>query len=204
MPTPDRTSIAEIVSAAQELLEAEGLPGLTMAGVATRVGVRAPSLYKRLAGRDELVGLVADATVNDLADRLEALAADERRDPGETVIALARGFRAFAGARPAGYQLIFALGPDAARPRTESLTRATEVLLRVAGRLVGPDDALEAARLLTAWAHGFVSMELSGAFRMGGNVDRAFDFGVARLVEALRHPVSGSGTMGGPPPTTGR
>lgn len=185
MPTPDRTSIDAIGAAALELLEARGLSGLTMAAVAERVGVRAPSLYKRIRSRDELVGLVADATVRDLTDRLESLAADDALDPDETLAELARCFRDFAGTRPAGYQLIFALGPEAARPRTESLTRATEVLLRVASRLVGPDEALEAARLLTAWAHGFVSMELSGAFRMGGDVDRAFDYGVARLVDAL-------------------
>ncbi len=185
MPTPDRTSVDEIVAAARELLEVAGLPGLTMAAVAGRVGVRAPSLYKRVGSRDELVGLVADATVLDLTDRLATLAADDALDPGETLAALARCFRDFARARPAGYHLIFALGPDAVRPRTESLTRATDILTRLTARLVGPGDSLEAARTVTAWAHGFVSMELSGAFRMGGDVDRAFDYGVARLVGAL-------------------
>ena len=35
------------------------------------------------------------------------------------------------------------------------------------------------------WAHGFVSMELAGAFRLGGDVDAAFDFGIDRLTDAL-------------------
>ena len=73
MPTPDRTSVADIVAAARDILESTGLPGLTMAAVAARVGVRAPSLYKRVGSRDELVGLVADATVQDLGDRLQQL-----------------------------------------------------------------------------------------------------------------------------------
>jgi hypothetical protein len=29
-------------------------------------------------------------------------------------------------------------------------------------------------------------MELAGAFRLGGNVDEAFDFGVERLERAIR------------------
>jgi hypothetical protein len=50
---------------------------------------------------------------------------------------------------------------------------------------VGPDQALDAARLVTAFAHGFVSMELSGAFRLGGDVDEAYRYGIDVLVAAL-------------------
>jgi hypothetical protein len=39
--------------------------------------------------------------------------------------------------------------------------------------------------MVVAWAHGFVSMELAGAFRLGGDVDDAFAFGVDRLASAL-------------------
>lgn len=51
--------------------------------------------------------------------------------------------------------------------------------------LGGPEQALESARLVVAWAHGFVSLELAGAFRLGGDVDAAFDFGIDRLTDAL-------------------
>jgi Tetracyclin repressor-like, C-terminal domain len=51
---------------------------------------------------------------------------------------------------------------------------------------VGSERALEAARLVTAFAHGFVLMELTGAFRLGGDVDEAYRYGVGVLVDALR------------------
>ena len=60
MPTPSRTSTAQIVAAGRVILEAEGFEGLTMQRVAAAVGVRAPSLYKRVDGRRELVRLIAD------------------------------------------------------------------------------------------------------------------------------------------------
>ena len=66
MPTPERTSVDEIVSAARDLLEKDGLAGLTMQAVAHRVGVRAPSLYKRVQSRDRLIQLVAEATLTEL------------------------------------------------------------------------------------------------------------------------------------------
>lgn len=67
----------------------------------------------------------------------------------------------------------------------EALQRASEPVLGAARAAVGDERALDAARLLTAWATGFLSMELAGAFRLGGSVDEAFEYGLARLAEAL-------------------
>src|ERR1700712_5192598 len=96
MPTPDKTSLDAIVSAARDLLEAGGLAGLTMHAVARRVGVRAPSLYKRVEGRDHLIRLVAEATLTELAVRLDA---------AKTAAEIMDGYRAFSHQRPAAFQL---------------------------------------------------------------------------------------------------
>jgi AcrR family transcriptional regulator len=174
MPTPDRTSLDAIVTAAQELLEVGGPDGVTMQAVANRVGVKAPSLYKRVADRPALLSLVADATALDLAARLAGV---------EGVAALARIFRAFAAERPEGFRLAFSgIGS------TEALAQASASVLSTAHDLVGAADALAAARLLTAWLVGFVSMELAGAFQLGGSVDAAFEFGLDRLGRALSAP----------------
>lgn len=183
MPTPDRTSLDAIVRAGRDLVETGGPAGLTMQAVADRVGVRAPSLYKRVGSRDDLIRLITEATVRDLEARLAA--AGSTPDARATLHDLARAFRAFAHERPAGYRLIFAPESDAARGDPELLARASTPVLRIAEALAGPDDALAAARTMTAWAHGFVSMELAGAFRLGGDIDRAFEFGLDRLADAL-------------------
>jgi AcrR family transcriptional regulator len=172
MPTPDRTSYAEIVEAGRALLEESGPAGLTMQRVAERVGVRAPSLYKRVRDRDALVAAVAEATVDDLMGRLEA--------SGNTLDRLARLYRAFAHERPEGFRLLFAT----AAPQ-EALDRVGSTIVRAAESLAGEEHALEAARLVTAWATGFVQMELAGAFRMGGDIDEAFEFGLAALRRGL-------------------
>lgn len=175
MPTPDRTSIDEIVTAARDLLETEGLPGLTMQAVASRVGVRAPSLYKRVESRDDLIRLVAEATLTELAARLPD-DADARQ--------LAHEFRRFAHERPAAFQLIMAPGAGAARP--EYAGAASAAILRVGASLAGEENALEAARTLTAWATGFIGMELAGGFNLGGDIDEAWEFGISHLIEGLQ------------------
>jgi AcrR family transcriptional regulator len=171
MPTPDRTSLDAIVTAGRDLLEAGGPDAVTMQAVANRVGVRAPSLYKRVADRPSLLSLVADATALDLATRLERV---------EGIGALARGFRSFARERPEGFRLAFSGSGS-----VEVLARASAPVLGAAEDLVGAAEALPAARLLTAWLVGFVSMELAGAFQLGGSVEAAFEFGLDRLEAAL-------------------
>jgi AcrR family transcriptional regulator len=183
MPTPDRTSLDEIIAAGRAILESDGLARLTMQAVADRVGVRAPSLYKRVRSRDDLVRLIAEATVRDLGDRLAAVGTGG--DPRRDLAALTRTLRAFAHECPAGYRLVLAPNPDTARPGLDSISRAVAPVMRVAASLAGERHALEAARTVTAWANGFISMELAGAFNLGGDIDRAFEFGITCLGDAL-------------------
>ena len=89
-------------------------------------------------------------------------------------------YRAFAKRNPEGYRLLFSIDGAA-----EAMGRAAAPVLEAAAQAAGPEHALEAARLLTAWATGFLSMELAGAFRMGGDVDAAFEYGLATLAAGL-------------------
>jgi AcrR family transcriptional regulator len=183
VPTPSRTSVDEIVRAGRSILEADGIDGLTMQRVAATVGVRAPSLYKRVRGRADLIRLIGNDIARELADSLDAAATSG--DPRADLRALANAFRAFARTHPKAYGLMFGQLPEEARADPELNARASGALLRTASALAGPDHALEAARTVVAWANGFVSMELSGAFRLGGDVDRAFAFGIDRLTNSI-------------------
>jgi len=182
-PARARTSLDDIVGAGRELLETDGLDAVTMLAVAERVGVKAPSLYKRLRDRNALLAAIATGTADQLAATLAAHADDA--DPAATLRAIAHAYRAFTQAHPRSAELLFADLPADARPTPETNAAAVAPMLEAAGRLAGEDHALEAARLITAFARGFTSMETAGAFRLGGDVDEAFEFGVDVLVEAL-------------------
>jgi AcrR family transcriptional regulator len=183
MPAPPRTSLEEIVAAGRQILDAEGLDRLTMDCVATAVGVRAPSLYKRVRDRGELIHLIANSAATELTDLVEraATTGDPRRDLRAMVDAL----RAFAHAKPASYGLLFDRLPDAWRPDRDLIERAVAPLFRAVAALAGPGHELEAARTVVAWTRGFIEMELSGAFKLGGDVEDAYRFGVERLIAAI-------------------
>ena len=189
-PARGRTSADAIVAAGRELLEAGGLEKVTMQAIAGRVGVRAPSLYKRFPSRGALVATMIGDILGEIRDHLEP---PDDADPAVEIRRLAARYRAYALAHPRAYALAFTDLPPDHRPSAEANARASAPLIELAGRLVGPEHALEAARLLTAFAHGFVSMELGGAFRLGGDVDAAFAFGVDVIIGALEAPPFGSG-----------
>jgi len=182
MPAPEKTTLDAIVAAGRALVEQGGLDGLTMQAVAERVGVRAPSLYKRVRDRRELLALVVGATVDDLATRLEATVSDP--DPRRRIVAQADGLRRFAHEHPVGFALVFG-AHDAPRPEPAPATRTVAPLLDAVAEITGPDHALDGARLVTAWTNGFITMELAGSLRMGGDVDAAWAWGLERIVGAL-------------------
>lgn len=183
MPAPARTSKEAIVAAGRDLLEAGGLDALTMQAVAARVGVKAPSLYKRLANRSALVAAITADAFADLGRELARAARHD--DPATALRRIAGAYRAFAHRSPQAYGLMFANLPPEARPPVAAGAQSARPVLDLTERWVGPETALEAARLLAAFAHGFVSMELAGAFRLGGDVDAAYRFGVETLVSGL-------------------
>jgi AcrR family transcriptional regulator len=173
VPTPEKTSLSAIVAAGREILESGGQQGLTMQSVATRVGVRAPSLYKHVRDRAALLAAVAEAAIDELIARLEAT--------DGSIEELVREYRRFGQDRPEAFRLLMLTVVAPA----EALGRAAAPMLRVSGQLAGEKEALEAARLVTAWATGFIGMELTGAFRLGGDVDQSFEYGLAHMRRAL-------------------
>ena len=193
MPTPAKTSPSEIIAAARDLLAEVGIDSLTMQAVADRVGVRGPSLYKHFADRAALLSAVEQTVVADLKNVLVAAATSP--DDKTALRAMAKAYRRFACESPATYALIFSLqSPDEVSLAARRLS-LEPVLARLESYLGDRNLAFVRARVLTAFLHGFVSMETTGAFGMGGNIDSAFSMGLDIL---LARPAPGSFTPGRP------
>ena len=167
MPTPSKTSAAAIVQAARDLIAEHGPDALTMQSVAHKVGVRGPSLYRHFSDRTALLEAVELTVVADLENVIKS-AAPAKLDDKDALRAIATAFRNFARQSPAQYRLIFQLqsaGPAAEEARRNALQPAFDHLTSLLG---DPGLAFVRARALTAFLHGFASMETGGAFRMGG------------------------------------
>jgi len=182
-PAPARTSNDAIVAAARTILEAEGLPAVTMRKVAETVGVQGPSLYTRVADHDALLRAVAEGVVADLSRTMAR--AIETDDPRADLRAAVLAYREFVLENPNAYRLLFADLPPGASPDPASLANLGAPIVRAMAHMTGGSDALEAARTVVAWAHGFVSMELSGAFRLGGDLEVAYAYGIESILTGV-------------------
>lgn len=179
MPAPSLITEQAILTAARAELETHGTD-LTMAALAARLGVRAPSLYKHVRDRDDVLERIRQETLGELRTQYDAITA---ADPAERIAAIALATRAYAKRFPRSKALAFT--PVSGEESIAQLAHTVEPLVAACRDLVGPDGALSAARTVTAWMHGFSEMEAMGAFNLGGSVDESFRYGLDLLVSAL-------------------
>jgi AcrR family transcriptional regulator len=168
---PSRLSprATEIVEAARKLLEAEGLDALSMRRLADRLGIRAPSLYKHFADKQELEAAIISAGFEEQAAAFEAALA-KTDDP---LGSIATAYRRFASDHPHLYRLMTErpLQRDKLTPGAEE--RAAAPVYEAVGR------DLDRARAAWAFAHGMTNLELNGRFPPDADLDAAWKRGIA-------------------------
>src|SRR6187402_418123 len=137
-PAPARTSTGAIVAAARRILEDGGQTSVTMRSVADAVGVKGPSLYKRVPDRAALLRAVSEGVIDDLGRAMSR--ASESDDPRADLRAAAFAYREFVLRNPNGYRLLFGDLGDA-NPDAATLAALGEPVVLAMTRLMGPTDA---------------------------------------------------------------
>jgi AcrR family transcriptional regulator len=177
-------STASVVDAALEVVDEGGVDALTLAAVAARRGVAAPSLYKHIGGLPHLRTLVGVRVLEEMADRFTAAAVGRSGD--DALAALLRDYRAYVIERPARYAAMPA-DPLHDPALAAAGTRLLNVFLAVLrGYGLGGSDAVHATRCARAVAHGFASIEASGGFGLPENLDESYERLIHMFLASLR------------------
>jgi AcrR family transcriptional regulator len=165
-PTVDRRQLrheatkAEILDAAWEIVRAEGLAALSLRDVATRVGMRAPSLYSYFESKhaiyDAMFGQAWQTYLDGVRDMVPS------NDLRGFLLQAARGFIGFGVADPARHQLMNQRVIPGFEPSPESYAPAVEVFETFRERLgaLGIDDP-KAIDIWTALMAGVVNQQLA-------------------------------------------
>lgn len=164
----------DIVTAARQVLEEQGLQGLTMRAIAAHLGIRAPSLYKHIADKAELEAALAADGLREQAELFE-VAVQESPDP---VVAIAADYRAWAHAHPHLYRLMTERPLPRERLPEGLEARAISPLLAAVG---GDRDR---ARAVWAFAHGMVALELANRFPPQADLPAAWAVGLGGITAA--------------------
>lgn len=173
-------SPARVVEEALDLLDEVGADGLTLTAVAGRVGVAVPSLYKHIAGLDDLRRRLAVHAVDEFGHVLADAARD--RTGAEALHAIADAYRTWATTSPGRYAATLrAPEPGDATHLAASDAAVATLVAVMDGYGITGEDAIHAIRSVRAALHGFVSLEAAGGFGLPQDVDASF----ARMVRAL-------------------
>ncbi len=159
----------EVVAAARTLLTEEGLEALSLGGVARRLGIRTPSLYKHFGSRRELEAVL-------MAEGLEAWAT-ALEGAGATLQDVATTYRRWALEHREVYRLLTErpLPRDLLPPGLED---------RAAAPLLGALPDRDLARAAWACVHGLVALELAGRVPADADLDAAWSRAVAAFEAA--------------------
>ncbi len=184
MPTPAKTSPAQLASIARALVESSGPDALTMGAVAARAGIKPPSLYKHFADRAAILKVVEIGILHEL----EAYLRREMRGPTPKarLIAMAAAYRRFGHAAPNRYRAIYS-GNAFNDPeiRAACLFSALPLFEELKAAGIAEARILPLSRTLVAFLHGFVLMEIGNAFNLGGSIEEAFESSLDTILREI-------------------
>ena len=174
-----------VVAGAAHIADTSGLEALSLAALAERLGVRAPSLYKHVGG---LPDLHRRLTLDGLRGLREVLRDAVTGVAGPDALrALGHAHRAYALAYPGRYAAA-QRAPDGGDAEVLAAAAAvTEVLLAVLrGAGLEGDDLVHAARTVRSALHGFVALEMTAGFGLPQDLNTSYEH-LLDVLETVLH-----------------
>ena len=164
----------QVLDAAANLADREGLSSLTLARLAAELKIKPPSLYNHIESLEQLQDGLTERGLKDLLNMTRDSVAG--RSGREALIGLAHAHRTYASKHPGLYaatQLpVKRLGPASASVAESYLN---VVLSALRGYGLEGEAALHHVRILRSALRGFIDLELGGGFGMPLHIDQTFE-----------------------------
>ncbi len=181
------------VNAAGEIIQSEGLGGLTARKVASAIGYSPGTLYVAFQNLDEIILHVNGETLADLYECIR-LIPDLKPDPLEAALALANTYLQYAVEHPYRWRSLFEhrLPPSMPLPdwfnalTTRMFAVVAEPLERIRPAMT-PEESLVASRALWSSVHGVASLGLDSKLEIDdrANVHHVMQLLVVSYVRGL-------------------
>lgn len=171
MPSRQPVTVDLIGNAAYSLVVAGGLESLSMRSIAEKLGIKAPSLYKHISNREQIVALVQAKGMREFGEWFLAAGPTTR----DKVLA----YRSWAYSNPHLYYVVMRepLQREHLPPGTEE-----HVLMAVVEAAGGNH---ENARAMWSLLHGLIDLEFQHRYPPGADLDSTWNHAV-KLIEGSR------------------
>jgi AcrR family transcriptional regulator len=159
-----------VVRAGADLADEIGFDGVTVSGLARRLGVRTPSLYSYVQSSTDLSARICALALEELADMVtHVISGCSGR---AAVSALLEAYSDYARSHPGRYAAMRLRLPTTHPPADDGVAKAVAASRRHAALLravlrdyhVSGDTEVHAIRLLGSVVQGFASLDLAGGF----------------------------------------
>ena len=168
----------QVVRAALQIADAQGLDAVTMRAVGARLGVTPMALYRHVVDKEALLDEVLDLAMS------EVEVPDPQLGWAERLVALSAGLRAMAARHPTVIPLTFSR--PGTTPAVRALVGVVDGALADAG--VPERDRPRLERMLSTFVVGFAISEVSGRFpaEHAEGLDTEFATDLEALVGLIR------------------
>jgi AcrR family transcriptional regulator len=181
---PTRLDRAVVLDTAEALVDRDGWRQLTITALATKLGVRGPSLYNHVDGIDALLGELQVRALRDLGGQLQRAAMGKAGRDG--MRALAAVLRDFAARWPGRYDLAMREPFDHGAVLRASAA-ASEALSAVIASFGVAEASLELQLSCLAPLHGVLALDRSGLMTSAVDTSAVYDRAVDLVVLMLEH-----------------
>jgi AcrR family transcriptional regulator len=179
-------------------IRAEGVEGLTLRKIGTRLGVSRTALYRHFADKQALLTAVATEGFRTLREQLVAAwEAGGRNDSAFSGMGTA--YVGFAVANPSHYRVMFggAVEQEGRDPELaaegQGAFQAVDALATLQGEgILRGDDTVVMAMYVWSLVHGMAMLAMDGQLRERGGVDVLMRYALERLRTGLRNTVPSS------------
>ena len=164
MAHPKLLSSSDILETAMRLIEHADVDGLSLRAVASKLGVKAPSLYRYFPDKEALELALAEMIWNLMREELRN--APETDDANVRFRAMVDAYLSFARERFSLYSFVLQNRPK--RYGSKAGKAVWNLLLDAASGISGQPDDTAAAVAVWSFLHGYATLEHLGAFGASG------------------------------------
>ena len=176
----------QVVAAGAALADEIGFSALSLAGLADRLGVRPPALYKHVDSLADLHRRIATLAMTELADEFrDALQGQAGAD---ALAALFTTLRHYVERHPGRYSATIGARFDGADDPlfVAGLRVINSIRAVLSGYGINPDDLDHAIRSLRCTVHGFAALQSADGFQWSNDPDESFTWMITFADAGLR------------------